>query len=87
MTLTVPMKITVQLFGHYSDLFQGQPIELLARPGSRVRDIASQISALDTRLGNVASHCRFAVDEEYASLDTEVREGCTIAVLPPMSGG
>jgi molybdopterin converting factor small subunit len=87
MTLTAPVKITVHLFGHYADLFHGQPIELLAPPGSQVRDVAAQLAGRDARLANITSHCRFAVDEEYASLDTEVTDGCTIAVLPPMSGG
>ena len=43
--------------------------------------------ANDPRLSSLSRICRFAVNEEYAPLETTLADGDTVAVLPPMSGG
>ena len=80
-------EITVQLFGHYSDYFGGEPITLTLPTGSAVRDVALALEAKDARLANIATHCRFALNDEYAALDDLITDSATVAVLPPMSGG
>jgi deoxyribonuclease-4 len=79
--------VTVHLFGHYADLAGGEPVELTLSAGATVRDVATLLAERDTRLAQLVDHCRFAVDEEYASLDSPISDGCTVAALPPMSGG
>ena len=81
------MTVTVYLFGHYSDIFGGEPVDLQLPSGSTVRDATAQLVSRDARLANIANHCRFALDEEYTTLDAELTDGCVIAALPPMSGG
>jgi len=81
------MTITVHLFGHYSDVFGGEPVELQLPPGATVRDVAVQLAKRDSRLASITEHCRFALDEEYTTLDAVVTDGSVIAALPPMSGG
>ena len=81
------MDVTVLFFGHYSDTTGGSPLEMCVPEGTCVRDLALLLAARDPRLKGIESHCRFAVNEEYAAHDTPLFEGCTVAVLPPMSGG
>ena len=81
------MSVTVHLFGHYADVLGGVPVELTMPAGATVRDVAVLLAGRDTRLERLAEHCRFAVDEEYAALDAALLDGCTVAALPPMSGG
>jgi len=81
------LNITVHLFGHYTDVLGGVPVELTLPAGATVRDAAALLAARDARLERLAEHCRFAIDEEYAALDAALLDGCTVAALPPMSGG
>lgn len=81
------MTVSVLFFGHYSDYFNGKPLSVTLPAGATVRDLAQTLAKHDTRLSNLAAHCRFAVAEEYASLDQPLHDNDTAAVLPPMSGG
>ena len=80
-------EVIVQLFGHYSDYFGGEPLTLALPSGSSIREVALALEARDARLANLAAHCRFALNDEYVALDDLVSGGATVAVLPPMSGG
>jgi deoxyribonuclease IV len=79
------MRVTVRLFGHYSEVMEQAEIALPA--GATVSDLAVVLSRKDDRLGTVEKHCRAAVNEEYAPLETELSEGDEVAFIPPMSGG
>ena len=81
------MTVFVQFFGHYSDYFSTQPLSVELPDGATVRDLTEQLARRDTRLSNLAAHCRFAVGDEYAPLTHVLADGDSTAVLPPMSGG
>ena len=83
----VQMKITVYFFGHYSDYFGGEPLTVQLEDGASVQDLALALAQQDSRLASLERSCRFAVEEEYATLNTPLFHGATVAVLPPMSGG
>lgn len=84
---SLELALDVHFFGHYSEFFNGQPLVVHVPYGASVTDLAQHLGRADERLQGVAQHCRFAIDEEYASLETVLKEDCTVAVLPPMSGG
>jgi deoxyribonuclease-4 len=84
---SLALAIEVHLFGHYSEYFGGQPITVQLPYGASLNDLAQHLVTTDDRLSAITQHCRFAIDEDYAALDTVLKEDCTIAVLPPMSGG
>src|SRR5579872_6805137 len=73
------LSITVQLFGHYTDVLGGDPIELAVPHGATVLDVARLLAERDARMSTLCDHCRFAVDEEYAALDAIITDGCVIA--------
>src|SRR5262249_15347379 len=81
------VKIVVYLFGHYSDYFGGQSLDMTLPEGTTVGALATLLGERDARLKQIGQHCRFAVNEEYVALETVLTDGCTVAVLPPMSGG
>ncbi len=39
------------------------------------------------KLGGALATCRVAVDEEFTADDTPLRDGQTVAFIPPVSGG
>ncbi len=80
------MKVSVQFFGHYSDLIP-QSLDVEVHDGATLRDLTAHLAACDTRLAGLAAHCRFAVGDEYAPLTHVLTDNDTVAVLPPMSGG
>ena len=84
---SLALAVEVQLFGHYSDYVGGQPLAVKAPYGSSLNDLAQALIGIDARLSTIVQHCRFAIDEDYAALDAVLKEDCTVAVLPPMSGG
>jgi molybdopterin converting factor subunit 1 len=80
------MRVTVRLFGHFSDYgLDGSQIELPA--GSTVATLAAELAQRDARFAPLGSHCRAAVNEEYASNDAPLADGDEVAFIPPMSGG
>ena len=81
------MNVTVYLFGHFSDIFGAEPQEVSLPTGATARDLAALLAQRDPRLAALTTHCRCAVNEEYAEMDTVLTEGCEVAFIPPMSGG
>lgn len=80
------MTVTIQFFGHYSDYYP-DPMVITVDEGTSVRDIVTHLTQTDARLARIATHCRFAIDAEYARLDDTIPQDSLLAVLPPMSGG
>lgn len=85
--MSLTLAIDVHFFGHYSEFFDGQPLAVQLPFGASLNDLAQQLVSTDDRLSAIAQHCRFAIDADYALLDTVLKADCTVAVLPPMSGG
>ena len=81
------MLVNVYFFGHYSDFYPDQPIAITLDEGATIQDLARILAARDARLSNIAVHCRFAIDAEYAALDQILEQNTSVALLPPMSGG
>lgn len=73
------------LFASARRLLGASELELEAGAGACVGDLlANPHLAL---LAPQAASLRFAVNEEFASLERKLCEGDTVAVIPPVSGG
>lgn len=81
------MKVSVLFFGHYADTLNQSQWELELPQSATLRKLLEYILERDARLVNLEQRCRFAVNEEFATLETLLSEGDVVAVLPPMSGG
>lgn len=55
--------------------------------GATVADAFASLVAAHPRLAAVLPACRSAIDEEFAPRTSALRDGATLAVLPPVSGG
>lgn len=81
------IRVKVLFFGHYGDHFPDPGLELILPSGACLKDLALALAKHDPRLDALPSRCRFALEEEYVTLDQPLHAGANVAVLPPMSGG
>ncbi len=81
------MQVRVLFFGVLRDLAGKSSDSLQLPEGGSVRDVITryerEIPALKTHLSSIA----LAVNEQYASPDTELKADDEVALLPPVSGG
>ena len=82
-----PVRIRVLFFGAARDVADVNPMEISvdapATVGSAFRDLVARFAQLE-RFGR---SLLFAVNQEYATPDTELKENDELAVFPPVSGG
>lgn len=81
------MTITTLFFAHYQDIVGSHERTVVVPDGSTVRTVAEHLARDFPALGGLLRHGRVAVDEEFAEADTPLRDGATVAWMPPMSGG
>ena len=80
------MTITLLLFASYADALGASSLAVELPHGSTVGDV---ISTVRSRGGaeRLPPAPLVAVNECYASLDSVVREGDEVALIPPVAGG
>lgn len=62
-----------------------QSIDLPAE--STVRDALDALGVQHPTLQSLRGRLAVAVDQRYATADSPLRDGCVIALIPPVSGG
>lgn len=77
------MRVRVLLFGRLKDLGAAER-ELEVHDGDSVGDLVHSLPGLPAEL---LQRSAIAVNREYASRETMLRDGDEVAVLPPVSGG
>lgn len=65
----------------------GTAEETLREVPPTVADLRHALARAHPPLARVLARCRIAVDEEFADDATPLRDGCEVAVVPPVSGG
>ena len=81
------MNVTVLLFAAAREAAGTDRVALDLARGATVADAFGRLAASHPALASVLPSCRAAVDEEFAPRATALRDGATLAVLPPVSGG
>ena len=81
------MRVSVQCFGHYADVFGSDEKDFRLESGATVAELVKQLEAQYSSMSNLAVRCRFSVNESYTKLETLLQDGDIVAVIPPMSGG
>lgn len=79
------MSVSVLLFAAARRWAGAGSLSLPVPPGATLGALLA-----DPGLAGLAPHLaslRFAVNEEFATLEAPVKDGDTVAVLPPVSGG
>jgi len=81
------MRVTVRLFARLREIAgtaeMARDVAAGATIGGLWRDLVRDCPALEPYERSISS----AVNEDYARMDTELREGDDVAFLPPVSGG
>ena len=79
------MKVQVLFFASAREWAGRSKIELGLPEGALVQDAlhSAELACLAPRLSSI----RLAVNERFAAMDSPLREGDELAVLPPVSGG
>lgn len=81
------MKIKLRFFGQLRELAKLQEMEIEVKAKTAVDDlkwiVGERLPALREHLKVVS----FAVNSEYASKETALKDGDDVALLPPISGG
>jgi molybdopterin synthase sulfur carrier subunit len=80
------MTVTVLLFASYADALGRSAIQMDVAPGSTVRDILGTLASMPGG-ERLPPRPLVAVNEEYASSNTELHGGEEVAVIPPVAGG
>ena len=83
------MRLTVLLFANLAELIgeRSFTIELDDASEPTARTLLDQLIVQHPALEPWTDRIAIAVDEQYATRDTVLRDGQTIALIPPVSGG
>ena len=81
------MRVTVLCFASAQDAAGCPELSLEINEGSTVGDAVTTLVAGHPGLRPLIPRLRFAVDTEFVGESAALHNGCTLALLPPMSGG
>lgn len=83
------MSVTVTLlyFGQARDGSGVGEEEFQVPEGTRVEDLVEKAEAKHPRLKRMAGTVQLALNEEMTAGDAILKEGDTVAILPPVAGG
>ncbi len=80
------MRLEVLFFGVLRDRFSERE-ELLQFPGSTVAELLRYYRAVAPESAGIWETIAVAVNQQYATAATVLRDGDEVALLPPVSGG
>ena len=81
------MTVTARFFAIFRERVGRSALPVSIEPGATVEALWERIAAERPELRELRAATRFAVNGDYATPDTALRDGDEVAFLPPMSGG
>jgi molybdopterin synthase catalytic subunit len=81
------MTITVLAFAQAREALGASSLTLELPDGSRVDDALGALVRRHPQLARLRAHLAVALDQELAGTGVALRDGCELALLPPVSGG
>ena len=87
MTHPPAIPCTVLLFAQLADSIGERELAIELAPGATVADALTHLAARYEPIAALDGHLAVAVDEQYRPPTTPLTPGCTIALIPPVSGG
>lgn len=80
------MKLNLLLFGVVADLLETSSLKINIDNECTIQQFKKQLLAQYPVLENINSYA-IAVNEEYATNNTVLKENDIVAIIPPVSGG
>jgi MoaE-MoaD fusion protein len=81
------VKVTVEAFAIARERLGWSRRELTVELGATVADCLRALEAEHPAAAKVFASSRFALDDEYVSIDVPLREKAVLSIIPPVSGG
>ena len=81
------MQCTVLLFAQLAEAVGARQLDCDVPDGATVGDALDELSAKHPPIAAWSNELAVAVDERYAGRDAVLTPGCTVALIPPVSGG
>ena len=78
---------TVLFFAAAADAAGCHQKELTFPSGSTVNDVFDALALANEQFASMKNSCAVAIDTALCSSTTPIHDGCTVAFLPPVSGG
>jgi len=81
--------VIVKLFAIYKEMAKADMVELDIKQGTTVKSLLEILREKVPSIGELVKEGRgmIAVNQEIARLDTIVKDGDEVALIPPVSGG
>ncbi|MHC4992118.1 MAG: molybdopterin converting factor subunit 1 [Planctomycetota bacterium] len=81
------MRVTVLIFAQLADEIGTDRLDLELPDRATVRDALAVLGRDHPAIAAFQGRLAVAVDESYRPPETELPDGCTVALIPPVSGG
>jgi molybdopterin synthase sulfur carrier subunit len=81
------MKLKLLYFAHLAERAGAREETREFADGVIAGGLRALVEQAHPKLAGALATCRIAVDEEFASDDTPLHDGQTVAFIPPVSGG
>ena len=81
------MKVKVKLFAVHRQLMGQRELHIDVPHGATVLDVWRQLKLQFPKMEHLSNNLLAAVNQDYAPLDTHLREDDEVAFIPPVSGG
>ncbi|NPA16548.1 molybdopterin converting factor subunit 1 [Persephonella sp.] len=81
------MKVNLLYFSSIKDRLGKSREEVELPDGSKISDLYKLLEEKYPQIAESLPSVMFAVNEEYADRNTQLKEGDTVALIPPVSGG
>lgn len=81
------MTVRLRFFARYAELVGREEIELDVSQPTTVLDLVRRVKDQVPAARQLPEHPLAAVNLQHVQLDTSVRDGDEVALLPPLAGG
>lgn len=81
------MRCEVLLFAHLREAIDKDRLAIDLPDGATIQDAIDLLAQQHEIIALMGSRIAVAVDEQYRPRNSSLRDGCTIALIPPVSGG
>jgi molybdopterin converting factor subunit 1 len=78
---------TILLFAAAADATGKREMKITLPASSTVGDAFDAVANEHESLAAMKEYCAIAVDQQISKRSTPLHDGCTVAILPPVSGG
>ena len=81
------MRVRILLFAHLRERFGKNEMTMELSRGAKAFEILKILCRDEGEAKKMARSLLFAINEKYATPETEIQEGDEVALIPPVAGG